>query len=58
MIRNARFIRVVPVPKHDLVIIQFARFPGITVLKLIGEFVQIIDELILIRIQQIPASFS
>ena len=54
MIRNARFIRVVPVPKHDLVIIQFARFPDITVLKLIGEFVQIIDELILIRIQQIP----
>ena len=54
MLRNARFIRIIPVPEHDLVIIQFMRFSDITVLQLIGEFVQIIDELILICIQQIP----
>ena len=54
MIRNARFIRIIPVPEHNFIIIQFARFPDVTVLKLIGEFVQITDELILIRIQQIP----
>ena len=53
VIRNVRFIHVIPFTEDNLVIIQFTWFPDITALKLIGKFVQIVNKLILIRAQQV-----